>query len=195
MPDPLRALPGNARTHMSGLLDRASRILGNRPYRDTAACAGTPLGTCNGPERCVLCAIDTALLYRAHGADDAVWDLLRATVGTVKQAALDLIAANPGVPDREAPERICVDLSSRLHNGDLTPRTADEAAERALHFRCIRALQTASVFGQIRATDPDILTSLQNRGWEAGGYVTPAGRFAREDWERAVARHRQSKRS
>jgi hypothetical protein len=199
--DLLTALYPANRLHLSAFLATAARHLGNHPYAPLDGCltghncpprvSAPPRRSGDAPATplCALCALDVAIGRYANGMGESIqqeyW-----RIGTVgKQALIDMLEANPDAAPDKATERIAIDLSSRLHNGDLTPITAAEAAERADRFVCLRAITRTALGGRILASvTQSTVARLEARGWALGGYVTPQGRFAVEEQHRANLR-------
>jgi hypothetical protein len=182
--NPLRMLDRQSQLHAAAFLNTAVRQLERRrvkpePCLDTDSCL--PLRP--GSDICVLCAVDYGVDRHSPGFTDAIQRQYR-MVGTVaKQALIDFMEANPHLAAADA----AIALSSRLHNADLKPLTAEEAAERADKLLCLRAIERTALGGRLLATvDDGMRARLEKRGWAAGGYITPQGQFAREDYARQV---------
>ena len=196
--DTLTRLPDRqAHNHAAVFLAYAARLLSRHPYRDMSeACLMTDgcLPLLPGAPLCALCAVDRAVDRHANGFPDSTIREFRA-VGTVcKQAIADMLEANPELPREEAPERVALDLSSRLTTGDLTPLTAAEAADRADRLVCLRAIARTGLGGRVVGNPSDrVMASLVRRGWVAGGYITSAGQFAREQAHRDEMTFRRSR--
>lgn len=162
----------------------AAHLSLNQPGCRTAGpCVPDPPGA----PYCLLCALDAALERYSHGfAEEQVREFYG--VGTItKQAAVDLLEANPQV----GAERVCADLAARIHSRDLLALTAAEQAERALTFRCQQALERALTSGRIPETDPVVRAALTQREWMYGGRITRAGIRARELVRRDVRQFNQ----
>jgi hypothetical protein len=100
-----------------------------------------------------------------------------------------MAAANPDA----TPVDVLTALSTRLHNGDLVPRTAEQQAADLLLFRCHRALNNATFTRRITAADAEVMAELERRGWAVAGTMTPQGEAARDAQRRANARWRRSR--
>lgn len=183
-----RGLDKQSQLHGSAFLSTAARQLSRRPLKpqlclDTDSC----LPLTPGSDICLLCAVDYGVDRHSPGFDESIQLQYRAVGTVVKQALIDFLEANPGLTALDAVEN----LAARLHNGDLTPMTAEEAAERTDRLLCLRAIERTALGGRLlAAVGDDMRARLEARGWAVGGYITEQGKFAREQYARQVRAHR-----
>ncbi len=199
-------LPATATTRLSEYLDRQSQLhaaaiagtaagyMQDRPYADLNNCVEE--NRC-GPRRgasplCLLCAVDQGIDRHARTQSEQFTRELFAVGTIIKQAAIDIVEANPDTPSEKADREALVMLSTRLHTGDLRPMTAAEQEDIVMRFRCLRAIDGAGHRGRLRTADETVIADLVRRGWALAGIVTPQGRFAADEARRAAARARSS---
>ncbi len=191
------ALPRPERLRASIFLERAARNLSFHTPAPLDGCltASNCLPVRGRDSRlCLLCAVDAAVGRYSNGVDHEIW-IAYCQIGTVaKQAAVDTLEANPDVDPARDAEDVCLILSSRLHNDQITAETVAEQSAAALESLCYRSLERPGFGGRVIQTEERVEAELVRRGWAVGGYITPAGRHAAE--LRAIAlRHAKQART
>lgn len=204
--EPLAGLRRVSQLHACAFLAKASDLLTKHPYAPLDDC--TAANHCQPPVSspprrettgrhatalCLLCAVDAAVERYSRHVTPAISDEFHA-IGTVaKQAALDVIEANPGT--ETMPAEVTGMVSTRLHTEDLSPRTAAEQAEDAELALCFRWLDHTNYRGAIPSLPPGVEAVLVRRGWMLGGTVTGQGKFAHEQHKRDVRKARDLRRT